>query len=150
MIGKSVLFIARHKTAFYSLFLFLTIATLLLTLTPSDAIDQETIHHYDKVGHIGLFFVWTFMLGFSFIIQKKRRAPLLAIFIAATLFGISIEISQELMSYGRFASLLDILANMGGSVMAIAALRGIQTNYQSYLEPYLSKNNIKQRNTLDS
>ncbi|NBC26157.1 MAG: hypothetical protein GVY08_04805 [Bacteroidetes bacterium] len=150
MIGKSVLFIAKHKTAFYSLFIILTIATLLLTLTPSDAIDQETIHHYDKVGHIGLFFVWTFMLGFSFIIQKKRRAPLLAIFIAATLFGISIEISQELMSNGRFASLLDIAANMGGSVMAIAALRGIQTHYQSYLEPYLSKNNIKQRNTLDS
>lgn len=150
MIGKSVLFIARHKTSFYTLFAVLTVATLILTLTPSDAIDQETLHHYDKLGHIGLFFVWTFMLGFSFIIQKKRRAPLLAIFIAATLFGISIEISQELMSNGRFASLLDIAANMGGSVMAIAALRGIQTNYQSYLEPYLSKNNIKQRNTLDS
>lgn len=150
MIGKSVSFLASHKKLVYTLFALITLVTLLLTLLPPRHISSRPLFQYDKLGHFLMFFGWTFMLGFSLMIRKKKLAPLFGIFLAGTLFGISIEIVQGLLPYGRTASVWDAVADAAGSFTAVMLLWAIQSRYQAYLKPILSKNTIKRRNTLDT
>ncbi len=150
MIGKSVSFLAGHKILVYTLFVLITVATLMLTLLPPRHISDSALFQYDKLGHFLMFFGWTFMLGFSLMIRKRKLAPLLGIFLTGTLFGISIEIIQELMPFGRTASFWDAVADAAGSFTAVILLWAIQSRYEAYLKPILSKNTIERRNTLDS
>jgi len=151
MVGKTVSLMAANKAFVYTFFVALTLITLFITLIPAENLEEESFHRFDKLGHVLLFFVWTFILGFIMIITKKRkRVRLLTIFVIATFFGVAIEIVQELLPYGRFASYLDIVANMAGSLIALFILWSIQNKYQSYLMPEYQKNNINTGNSLDS
>jgi len=89
-------------------------------------------------------------LGFSLILYSRKEAPLLFIFIAGTVFGLSIEYLQEIMSYGRSASLRDAAADSAGTLTAVILLWWIKTKYRNYLQPILSKNTTKSRNTLET
>jgi len=150
MIGRTVSFFAAHKYIVYALFTFITLCTLFITLTPTRGFPEVSLLEYDKLGHFLMFFGWTFMLGFSLIIRNNKLAPLFRIFIAGVIFGISIEIAQELLPFGRNASFWDVVADTAGSFVAVMLLWGIQTRYQSFLKPALLKNNINRGNTLES
>ncbi|CAN5224948.1 hypothetical protein BH23BAC3_BH23BAC3_25060 [soil metagenome] len=150
MTGKTVSFLARHKYVVYLLFAVITVATLLLTLLPRGTFEGRSVFEYNKLGHFMIFFGWTFMLGFSIIIRSKKLAPLFLIFIAGVLFGIFIEFAQLLLPYGRTANVWDVVADATGSFAAVMLLWRIQTKYQAYLQPILSKNTMNQRKTLDS
>ncbi|REL24695.1 hypothetical protein DYD21_17730 [Rhodohalobacter sp. SW132] len=150
MVGRTVSFFAAHKYIVYALFTIITIFTLYLTLIPLRSVPGISLFEYNKLGHFLMFFGWTFMLGFSFIIRNNKLAPLFRIFLAGMVFGISIEFAQELLPYGRTASVWDAAADVAGSFVAVLLLWGIQTRYQSYLKPALIKNNINNGNTLES
>jgi len=150
MIGKTVSFLTHRKYFVYALFVGITIVTLLLTLLPPDNFQGKPLFKYDKLGHFLMFFGWTFMFGFSLIIHNRKLAPLFLIFLAGTFFGISIEIMQGILPYGRTASFWDAVADAAGSFTAVVLLWGIQTKYQSYLNLGSSKNTMKRRNTLDT
>lgn len=150
MIGKFISFLARNKFVVYFLFAVITLVTLLLTLLPPENFQGRTVFSYDKVGHFLMFFGWSFMLGFSSILYSRKDAPLLLIFIAGTLFGISIEYIQQLLPYGRTASLMDAAADSAGSFAAVMLLWWIKTKYRDYLRPILSKNTMNRRNTLET
>lgn len=150
MIGKLISFLAERKSVVYVLFVALTILTLLLTLLPPDNFQESAVFSYDKVGHFLIFFGWSFLLGLSLILYSKKEAPLLLIFIAGTVFGLSIEYLQEVMPFGRTASWDDALADSAGTLTAILLLWWIKTKYRKHLTPILTKNNIKRGNTLDT
>jgi|AntRauTorcE11897_2_1112592.scaffolds.fasta_scaffold04542_3 hypothetical protein len=150
MIGKIISFLAKRKYMVYFLFIAITIVTLLLTLLPPDNFQGRSLFSYDKIGHFLIFFGWSFMLGFSLILYSRKEAPLLFIFIAGTVFGLSIEYLQEIMSYGRSASLRDAAADSAGTLTAVILLWWIKTKYRNYLQPILSKNTTKSRNTLET
>ena len=143
MIGKLILFLAERKYIVYSLFVVLTIVTLLLTLLPPDNFQGKALFSYDKVGHFFMFFGWSFLFGFSLMLYNRKDGPLLLIFIAGTLFGLSIEYLQEMMSFGRTASLRDAAADSAGTFTAVLLLWWIKTKYRAHLQPILPKNNIK-------
>jgi len=143
MIGKLISFLAERKYVVYLLFAAITVITLLLTLLPPDNFQGRALFSYDKIGHFLMFFGWSFLFGFSLILYSKKEAPLLFIFVAGTLFGISIEYMQEMMSYGRTASMSDAAADSAGTFTAVLLLWWIKTKYRDYLTPVLSKNNIK-------
>lgn len=143
MIGKLISFLAGRKYVVYLLFVAITVITLLLTLLPPDNFQGRTLFSYDKIGHFLMFFGWSFLFGFSLILYSRKEAPLLFIFVAGTLFGISIEYMQEMMSYGRTASMTDAAADSAGTFTAVLLLWWIKTKYRDYLTPVLSKNNIK-------
>ncbi len=143
MIGKLISFLAERKYVVYLLFAAITVITLLLTLLPPDNFQGKALFSYDKIGHFLMFFGWSFLFGFSLILYSKKEAPLLFIFVAGTLFGISIEYMQEMMSYGRTASMSDAAADSAGTFTAVLLLWWIKTKYRDYLTPVLSKNNIK-------
>jgi len=150
MTGKTISFLARHKYVVYSLFALITFITLFLTLVPREVIEGHRVFEYNLLGHFLMFFGWTFMLGFSIIIHNEKLAPLFLILIAGIFFGIFIEFAQFLLPYGRNATVKDVIADAAGSFAAVALLWGIQTKYQAYLRPVLSKNTTNARNTLDS
>ncbi len=139
MIGKTVNYLAEHKYIVYALFIFITIITLLLTLLPPDELQGRRIFEYDKIGHFLIFFGWTFMFGFSWILHKKTIAPLFLIFLAGSLFGTSIEIAQCLMPYERTFSIWDVVTDVIGSFTAVILLWMIQVKHLSFISPYLSK-----------
>jgi len=134
----------------YFLFVAITVVTLLLTLLPPENFQGRSVFSYDKIGHFLIFFGWSFMLGFSLILYSRKDIPLLTIFIAGTVFGLSIEYLQEIMSFGRSASLRDAAADSAGTLTAVILLWWIKTKYREYFQPILSKNTMKNRNTLET
>jgi len=150
MTGKTISFLARHKYVVYSLFALITVVTLFLTLVPREVLEGRSVFEYNLLGHFLMFFGWTFMLGFSIIIHSEKLAPLFVILIAGVAFGIFIELAQLILPYGRNANITDIIADAAGSLAAVVLLWGIQTKYQAYLRPVLSKNTTNARNTLDN
>lgn len=143
MTSKLISLLAERKYIVYSLFVVLTIVTLLLTLLPPDNFQGQALFSYDKIGHFLMFFGWSFLLGFSLILYSRKDAPLLFIFIAGTAFGLSIEYLQQVMSVGRAASFEDAAADSAGTFAAVLLLWWIKTNYRKHLHPILSKNDNK-------
>lgn len=82
-----------------------------------------------------MFFGWSFMLGFSIILYSRKDAPLLIIFIAGTVFGVVIEYLQEILDFGRTASMADAAADSAGTLFAVLLLWWIKTKYRTYLRP---------------
>lgn len=143
MIGKFISFLAERKYVVYLLFIAITLATLILTLLPPDNFQGRAIFSYDKIGHFLMFFGWSFMFGFSIIFYSRKEAPLLFIFVAGTLFGISIEYMQEWLAFGRTASWFDAAADSAGTLTAVIFLWWIKTKYRQYLRPILSQNSAR-------
>lgn len=143
MVGKLILFLAERKYLVYFLFIAFTIITLLLTLLPPDNYQGSTLFFYDKIGHFLMFFGWSFMFGLSLILYSRQEAPLLFIFVAGLLFGISIEYVQEMLSHGRTASWGDAAADSAGTFTAVILLWWIKTKYKQYLRPVLSQDSLQ-------
>ena len=135
MIGKLISFLAERKYLVYTLFIAITVVTLALTLMPPDNFQNTRLFSYDKIGHFLMFFGWSFMLGFSIILYSRKDAPLLFIFVAGTMFGIAIEYLQEMLSFGRTASMSDAAADSAGTLFAVLLLWWIKTKYRKHLRP---------------
>ena len=129
MIKPIVAFLIKREYFVYLLFLACTVVTLLLTLLPPDNLKGPSVFQYDKLGHFLMFFGWTFMLGLSRIIRKKRPIRLWIVFTIGALFGIAIEVTQGLLPYDRSASIYDAIADITGSFCAVMVLKYIQSNF---------------------
>lgn len=127
MIEKTILFFLRHKIVSLIILGLITIVILYLTLMPPSKIGSHPLYSYDKAGHFMMFFGWTFVFGLiSFAMRGVRKTGLLAIFLIGSLFGISIEIAQGMLPYGRNASLYDAIADILGCLTAVLFLRYIR------------------------
>ena len=83
------------------------------------------IPHIDKIGHFGMYAVWTFLFVLALSSNSSatdRRSMWIAIFIG-TLTGIILEFSQYYMKLGRMFEIMDMVSNMLGAVFG--ALAGI-------------------------
>lgn len=104
-----------------------TLLTIYLTTFPSEKIIEVELFRYDKIGHFLIFGGWTFLIGLIQLVYLERiHASLLPIIIIGISFGGAIEIAQYLLPYGRYASWLDMLANILGCLTAFVALKFIQ------------------------
>ncbi len=81
----------------------------LIPTHPSDAPK-----YFDKVMHLGAYFVLTGLFAFAF-----PRTKLLTIFLVVSIYGAGIEVLQGTLAEGRTASLADLLANLIGAALAI-------------------------------
>ncbi|WOT05958.1 VanZ family protein [Shewanella youngdeokensis] len=86
----------------------LMVVTYLVFSKPNYSVN--TFAHFDKVGHLGSFFVLSYLTYFAF----KPRWYVLAIVL--TIYAIFIEMVQSQLSY-RSASLADIIADMVGVLL---------------------------------
>lgn len=118
--------IIQIRTLVIASFTVVTIGIMLLTLLPPNKLGSSGLYQYDLAGHFFIFLIWTFLLGSTFISVRRKKAPLLLIFFAGCLFGISIEVAQEITQYGRNADLYDTIADMLGSLVAVLMVYLIQ------------------------
>ena len=75
----------------------------------SIGVPSETLHA-DKINH---FIAYAVLTGFIAMGWPKLRA--LSLVIIAFLFGLTLELIQGVMDFGRTASFLDALANLAGA-----------------------------------
>jgi VanZ family protein len=130
MIDKLLQYFVRNKHLVYTVFILITITTLTLTLLPSERLGQHRIFQYDKLGHFLLFFSWTLAFGFlSFSKKGTENTNIIAIFFIGSMFGVTIEILQGLLPYGRSAGLYDAIADIFGSLSAAGILKLIKERY---------------------
>lgn len=131
MIGKSIIFLTRNRFLITALLIAVTLAILLLTMLPSNKLGNSPVYQYDKLGHFGLFFIWTFIFGLFNFSRKNFHTRLLTIFLIGSAFGILIEIAQGVLPYGRNASIYDAIADVAGSLTATIFLFFIKKTYFS-------------------
>lgn len=89
-------------------------------------LPASSLLSFDKVIHVGIYFVFSVLLFYGIIKQgaslnKRQHISLITILIAS-LLGLSMEVLQYTGNAGRSFEMLDILANIIGSLLGVAAV----------------------------
>lgn len=91
-------------------------------LVNSNEIPVINIQNLDKCIHVFFHFVFTFVWFLFFrkhLQSQKAIKPIVFSFLFSFVFGISIEILQELFTTTRHADIFDVAANVTGAILAI-------------------------------
>ena len=94
-------------------------------LVQIDTVPLGNVSNVDKVVHLFFHFVLT-IFCFSFFQKYTNsvntwKSALLA-FLFSFIFGIGIEITQELCTTTRHADVFDVVANVSGAILGIAVV----------------------------
>ena len=109
------------KYLFFVIALFWTILVTYSCLVQSSAVPVINIPNLDKYIHAFFHFVFTYVWFLFFRKQLKFNTifkPLLTAFLFSVVFGIVIEILQQLVTTTRSADFFDFLANLTGATVA--------------------------------
>ncbi|WP_281636376.1 VanZ family protein [Flavobacterium marginilacus] len=94
-------------------------------LVKSSDLPVVNISNIDKCIHTFFHFVFTFVWFLFFRKQLKFKydlKPLLFSLLLSVVFGLLIELLQELFTLTRHADVLDVVANLTGAVLAVLAV----------------------------
>jgi len=114
--------LSEHKTLFLWLALLWTAIVTFFCLVNFNRLPQVSIANFDKVGHLVFHFGITFFWFLYFKLQQSNTdsKALLRAFLISFFYGITIEILQGLFTDTREGDFYDVLANMTGSLIAVA------------------------------
>jgi VanZ family protein len=98
------------------LVVFSTALILFGTLTPGTKLWESTLWDYDKIGHAGLFFGWTWNVCLMLEHSFKQKAGMMLGVLAAVVFGGLIEVLQATLPINRGADVADLAADILGGV----------------------------------
>ncbi len=104
---------------YYFTAVFLTIAIAIGSLISiNDVIETPVLQFFDKFVHTSAYFFLTlsWLLAYKRNLQKQKKDILVVILVFV--YGIIIEVLQGVLTNYRQADLLDMLANLGGIVIA--------------------------------
>lgn len=83
------------------------------------------VSNMDKIVHTFFHFVLT-LLCFLYLKSWAKTVnnikPIVVSFLFSVIFGIGIEIAQELLTSSRHAEVFDILANVSGATLAVTLI----------------------------
>jgi VanZ family protein len=89
-------------------------------LLPSDSFPDAQVLSYDKIGHLGVFLILTFLISWSFDRQKRHsRHKIYSLKYALTIsivYGSVLELLQQLIP-GRMTDVYDFVANTIGAIV---------------------------------
>ncbi|MCE7991253.1 MAG: VanZ family protein [Roseivirga sp.] len=96
------------------------IVLAVLMLLPSDSLPASKMLSYDKLGHLGVFLIFTFLILWSFNRQRhstklKTKSITWALTISIV-YGSVLEYSQQFVP-GRMTDLYDFAANTIGAIV---------------------------------
>ncbi|MEX1063364.1 MAG: hypothetical protein WEC12_07155 [Balneolaceae bacterium] len=131
MIARILRQLEKRPLPLYVALAILTLITLALTLLPQEKMVETSLFQYDKLGHAFVFGSWTLLLGLILLVSGQKPPALFSIFLAGSIFGISIEILQEVLPLERGMEPFDALADMVGCLSAVILLK-IITSRSSY------------------
>jgi VanZ family protein len=113
--------ISFWKSAAWSLFM------LILFLLPSDNISKApSIPYLAEAAHFILFSIFSWLLYHDFLKHRTKKVSFgkscLFVLLGGLIFGILIEIIQEISGLGRKAEIGDIMVDLIGIISAIGVL----------------------------
>lgn len=95
-----------------------TLVLTLLLLFPSTDVPDIEVPFLDKIGHVSLFaFLALIWAMYSWVKTEGTRARLFLILPVIFLYGIIIEVLQELFFQPRTGDIWDVVANFVGIVL---------------------------------
>lgn len=99
-----------------------TCAILFFTLSPTSGAPTWTanIPHFDKLAHIGVFLILSFLCMNSYRNINFRAILPYAVLSYCLVLGVTIEYIQATIP-GRSCEILDVLADFGGGAVGILA-----------------------------
>ncbi len=111
-----------------------TLLTCYLTLAPNTLLGHVTVFQYDKLGHSGMFFGWTLLLGLSRLHHHRdlNNTFLLATLITGIAFGGLIEILQWILPFNRDPDIKDFVADSVGGWSAFLLLTFLRERIQAF------------------
>ncbi|TPE44099.1 VanZ family protein [Pontibacter mangrovi] len=106
---------------------------MLTTLLPSTSMPASLslweLLSFDSFAHAGMFCVLCFLMivGFSkqYTSLTLQRNPVRYSLLISTLFGVTIELLQYFLVYGRHGDVLDVIANTSGCLLGIVFFKWI-------------------------
>ena len=105
------------RFSFACLFLFIS----LLSLVPGNVGDVEAMGIDDKIAHT---LAYVSLMGAGlFSVSNERYRP--AIFVALLIYGVGLEIGQQIFADGRQGSVQDALANLLGLLLGLVLAKPI-------------------------
>ena len=108
------------KKHFFWIAIIFTIIFTYLFLQSNSSLPKVNINQIDKFVHATFHFIFTLIWFLSFRIrnvENLKKAVAISI-----LYGILIEILQQLLTTTRQADVFDLLANITGSIIAVYSL----------------------------
>jgi VanZ family protein len=107
--------------------IFWIITITILSLMPSSSIPDNTWgsqFQIDKLVHIVLYSIYTWLLG-RYLCNKWTKSNILLglAFGITVVYGIFMELLQYYLSPSRFFEMLDIIANIIGSIVGLIFLK---------------------------
>lgn len=111
------------KKFFFGAAISWTSIVLVLCLIQLDGAPKVDVDNFDKYVHTFFHFVFTMLWYLYFRLQFKKKnkyKPFIVSFVLSVLFGVLIEILQQCCTLSRSGDVLDVLANMMGTIFAIS------------------------------
>ncbi|MEM8521998.1 VanZ family protein [Flavobacterium sp. PL12] len=111
-----------HKNLYFWAALIWSGVIAFFCLAQFESVPLGDVTNIDKLVHAFFHFVLTtlsFLFFRSKLVSKSSITPLLFSFFFSVLFGIGIEVAQNLMTTTRQADVYDVLANMTGATLSL-------------------------------
>lgn len=118
-------FLSKHSYLLPVGIIGITVGMLLLTLLPADALGENQLWSYDKLGHAVLFGSWSLLLGLYFYFRQDTYINPWTIFSIGAGFGLLIELLQYALPVNRHADPIDFLFDVIGCLIAVWLLKTI-------------------------
>ncbi len=122
--GKPLLLIAILYSCLISVLFFI----------PSQDLPKVQISALDKIAHVLIYFIlinlWMLYLNIKNDFQFNDKW-ILILLLSVLLYGIIIEILQGLLTISRSADILDVAANLIGSLIGIYFFKNIKNKFKT-------------------
>ncbi len=99
-----------------------TIILIVATLLPKEVVSQNNwldIPHLDKVSHLFAFALLVFLWSIALVVKTSKIKAARIAFYGAIFLGVLLEILQWQLNFGRHFEILDIIANIIGSIIGL-------------------------------
>lgn len=103
----------------YKLTVIVTLLILYGILMPGDSVPSVPIPGLDKVVHMGMFFVFTAIFSFEHLVCTHTLPSPLRTLGISSLFAVSTELMQGILTTSRACDPKDLLADLFGIFIAL-------------------------------
>ena len=112
--------------------IYLVIIVLLSLLPSSDLPDVPLVSGEDKWIHVCMYLGLGFVTCWSLDRNGKSMPPLYLLLLGVFMWGVLMEVLQQLMAIGRSLEILDMVADLAGAIAGLILYRFMERKWKAY------------------
>ena len=112
--------------------IYLVIIVLLSLLPSSDLPDVPLVSGEDKWIHMCMYLGLGFVTCWSLDRTGKRMPPVYLLILGVFMWGVLMEVLQQLMANGRALEFTDMLANLAGAIAGLILYRFMDRKWKAF------------------